>query len=107
MEINKEVKAKIFDYILQKNLTQTLSSLPEKGSYFIESAYELALNDKNDKYYFVVSRKIMYHNYSISDRRFGIYAFDKNSGELAKDFDEKNGCYLGFFKDLKIVETII
>lgn len=106
MNISKEVKEKIRDFVIEKNLKQSLDSLPNKGSYSIEFQYELAENKKVEKYIFVVSQKLTYHDHSVSDKRYGLYVFERESGNQVTDF-EKNGCYVGFFNDLKIVEEII
>ncbi len=107
MEINKQVKDSIFDFIVQRNLKNSSEELRSKGKFTIESQYELAINPKIKKYVFVVSEKIVYHNHSIEDKRYGVYAFDVKKGNYIKDFEEKGGCYIGFFNDLKIVEKII
>lgn len=106
MNICAEVKEKIVNFIIEKNLKQSLDSLPNKGNYSVEFQYELAENNKAEKYIFVVSQKMTYHNHSVSDKRYGLYAFDKKTGNQIVDF-EKTGCYVGFFNDLKIVEEII
>jgi len=107
MEIKKEIRDKIIDYILDKNLQESLKPLPEKGTYKVESNYELGVNDKIKNYVFVVSQVLTYHNYSISDKRYGLYAFDVNTGELSPDFESKQGCYVGFFNDLQILASIV
>ena len=107
MEIKAEVKAKIRNYIVAKNIEQTNKELPEKGTYFIEYGYELAENDKFANLLFVVATKLIYHNYSISDKEYSIYVFDRNDGTQITDFEKKGECYVGFFQDLKIVEAII
>ena len=101
MEIKAEVKEKIRAYIVAKNLEQTTKELPEKGTYFIEYNYELAENDKFE-HLFVVAIMLKYHNYSISEKVYSLYAFDRNSGNQITDFEKKGGCYVGFFQDLKI-----
>jgi len=106
MDISAEIKEKIRDFVIEKNLKQSLDSLPNKGNYAVEFQYELAENKKAEKYIFVVSQKLTYHNHSVSDKRYGLYAFDRKTGNQIADF-EKNGCYVGFFNDLKIVEEII
>ena len=106
MDISAEIKEKIRDFVIEKNLKQSLDSLPNKGNYAVEFQYELAENKKAEKYIFVVSQKLTYHNHSVSDKRYGLYAFDRETGNQITDF-EKKGCYVGFFNDLKIVEEII
>ena len=106
MDISAEIKEKIRDFVIEKNLKQSLDSLPNKGNYAVEFQYELAENKKAEKYIFVVSQKLTYHNHSVSDKRYGLYAFDRKTGNQIADF-EKNGCYVGFFNDLKIVVEII
>ncbi len=107
MEIKEEVKKEIRNQIQLKNIKGVLSELPNKGYHSVEVNYEMAVNKKDDKYIFVISQIITYHNGSIDDRRYNIYAFDSNSGKLIEDFEEKGGCYYGFFNDLNIIETIL
>lgn len=107
MEIKEEVKKEIRNQIQLKNIKGVLNELPNKGYHSVEVNYEMAVNKKDDKFVFVVSQIITYHNGSIDDRRYNIYAFDSNSGKLIEDFEEKGGCYYGFFNDLKIIETIL
>ncbi len=107
MEINEEVKSKIRTHIELKNIKSVLKELPHKGYHSVEVDFEMAVNKKDEKYVFVISQIIKYHNGSIDSKTYNIYAFDSKSGELIKDFEEKGGCYYGFFNDLKIIETIL
>ncbi len=107
MEIRKEVKDTIFDYIVRKSLKESLQEIPDKGAYDVEYEYELATNDKFNKYVFVVSKKISYKSHSLDEKGYNLYAFDVKSGKIVSDFEQKNGCYFGFFNDLKVIEQII
>jgi hypothetical protein len=107
MEIKEEIKNEIRNYIQLKNINSVLKQLPNRGYHSIEINYEMAVNKKDDKYVFVISQIITYHNGSIDSRTYNIYAFDSNSGKLIEDFEEKGGCYYGFFNDLNIIETIL
>lgn len=107
MNIKKEIKDKIIDYILSKNLDESLKQLPEKGTYDIESCYELAYNRNINNIVFVVSMKITYNNYSIDKKSYGLYAFDLKDGNLVKNYKENGMCYDGFFQHLEVIEEII
>jgi hypothetical protein len=107
MESKEEIKNEIRNYIQLKNINSVLKQLPNRGYHSIEINYEMAVNKKDDKYVFVISQIITYHNGSIDSRTYNIYAFDSNSGKLIEDFEEKGGCYYGFFNDLNIIETIL
>jgi hypothetical protein len=107
MNIKKEVKDKIVNYILKKNVDQSLEPLPEKGEYFIEYCYELAYNPKVDNIIFVMSIKLNYHNYSIDKKSYNLYAFDVKNGNLIENYQEKGMCYNGFFQDLIVIQEII
>jgi len=100
-------KEKIVDYILQLNLKNIHQQLPKSGNSSVEMNYRLGVNEKSNKYAFVISEKISYYNGSMKDRRYKLYAFDINSGELIPNFENGGECYYGFFNDLKIVEDII
>jgi hypothetical protein len=107
MEINKKTKENIYNFIIEKNIKESLKELPDKGNCFFESHYQLAINEKISKYVFVISEVMSYHNQSLTDKRFGIYAFDIANGKIITEFEKKGGCYIGFFNDLKIIEEII
>jgi hypothetical protein len=104
--IEKNVEKKIFDFIIDKNYEQQTSDLPQKGNYFIEYNFQIALNDKYKDYIFVISNQIHYHNYSMSEKKFGLYTFDCNTGAPIDNFDDEK-CYFGFFNDLRILKRII
>ena len=107
MEIKESVKDEITKYIQLKNIKGVLPELPHKCYHSVEINYQMAVNKKDNKYIFVISQIITYHNGSIENRKYNIYAFDSNSGQLIQDFEEKGGCYYGFFNDLNIIETIL
>lgn len=108
MEINQEVIKKIKHYIVKKNVKDSLyADMPSQGKHFFEAEYDLAINEKVKDMIFVVSVKTFYGNGRIEDKKYGIYAFDKNTGEEVKNFEETNSCYLGFFNDLTVIENIL
>lgn len=105
--MEKIAKEKIIQHIRELNFKNIHQQFPKAGNSFIEANFKLGLNEKSDKYAFVVSEKITYYNGSMKDRRYQIYAFDKTTGELVPDFEKDGGCYYGFFNDLKIVQDIV
>jgi hypothetical protein len=107
MEIKEEVKDKIRTFIGLKNIKNVLKEMPHRGSHSVEINYEMATNKKNDKYVFVVSTIINYHNGTIEGKKYNLHAFDKDSGELIEDFEKNGGCYYGFFNHLNIIEDIL
>ena len=107
MEIKQEVKDAIYHFVQKKNIGEIREPMPHKGMVQSEIKYELATNPKSPKYLFVVSEKYTFYNGSIQDKRWGIYAFDKETGSLVTDFEEKGGCYYGFFNDLDFIERIL
>ena len=107
MELKEEVKDAIINYIQKKNINEIIEPMPNRGYSYSEMRYEIAYNESLPNYIFVVSEKYTFHNGSISDKRWGIYAFDKETGNLIKDFEEKGGCYVGFFNELQFVEKIL
>ena len=107
IEISEQVKESIEDFVLEKNMEESLKELPGAGIYNVESQYQFATNDKFKNNIFVVSQIIEFKGKSISDKRFGIYAFDANTGEQITSFEKDGKCYYGFFEDLKIIERII
>lgn len=106
MEISKQVQDKITNYIVKKSLDNSFIETTSQGKEILEYDFELALNDKEPKYLFVVCKKMVYQGNSLVDKGYEVYAFNKQSGEIEKDFSKK-GCYYGFFNDLKILERII
>ena len=107
MEIKTDVRDNILEFIIKKNLEETLKELPDKGTYSTECDYQLAFNEKYPKLFFVISLKMTYHNHSLDSKKYGLYAFDSTDGHYVPDFEKENGCYNGFFTDLKIIERII
>ena len=102
-----ESRENILEFIIKRNLDETLKELPSKGTYSIECDYELATNAKYPKHIFVTSTKMTYHNHSLDSKKYGLYAFHSSDGSYAPDFEKENGCYNGFFTDLNIIERII
>lgn len=107
MEIKKEAKEKIVEFIQKKNIGEIIEPMPNRGFNYAEIKYELASNPKLPNYIFVVSEKYTFDNGSIHDKRWGLYAFDKETGEYVKDFEEKGGCHFGFFNELDFIERIL
>lgn len=107
MNIEKSVKDKIVDYILDYNMEQSLKPLPSKGVYDVECCFELMYNKKISDIVFVVCLDIEYHNYSISKKSYKAFAFDVKSGNLMPDYQKSGKCYDGFFQDLELIEEII
>ena len=108
MEISQEVVKKIKHFIVKKNLKDRMNdNMPSQGKHVFEAEYDLAINPKIDDMAFVVSVKTFYGSSRIEDKKYGIYAFDKKTGEQVKDFEETNSCYLGFFNDLTVIENIL
>jgi hypothetical protein len=107
MEIKQEVKDKIYNFVHKKNIGEISEPMPNKGVVITEIKYELASNPSIPKYLFVVSEKYTFYNGSIQDKRWGVYAFDKETGDLVPDFEEKEGCQYGFFNELDFIERII
>jgi hypothetical protein len=107
MNIDKSVKDKIRNYILNYNLEQSLKPLPSKGVYDVESCFELMCNKKIDNIVFVVCLNIEYSNYSINKRKYKVFAFDTKNGDLIPNYQQSGKCYDGFFQDLDLIEEII
>jgi hypothetical protein len=107
MEISEKVKSKIIDYAVDMNAKNIHNQLPKSGRHTLEFDFKLGLNDKTDKYAFVVYEKYSYYNGSLKERKYQILAFDINTGDLIPDFEKSGGCYYGFFNDLKIVQDIV
>jgi hypothetical protein len=106
MELTREAIAKIKSFVRQKDLKESLVPIPNIGEFQVEHSYDIMENKKVDDHIFVVSIIMKYENGSLRDKRYGLYAFDKN-GNFVPDYEEKNGCYYGFFNDLKLIETVI
>lgn len=106
-KISEAVEHKIIQHIRELNFKNIRQQFPKAGNSFIEANFKLGMNEKSDKYAFVVSEKFTYYNGSQKDRRYQIYAFDKTTGDLVPDFEKNGGCYYGFFNDLKIVQDIV
>ena len=108
MEISQEVIKKIKHYIVKKNIKDRMyDNMPSQGKHVFEAEYDLATNEKINNMVFVVSVKTYYGSSRIEDKKYGIYAFDKNTGEQVKDFEETNSCYLGFFNVLTVIVNIL
>lgn len=107
MDIKNEARENILEFIIKKNLEETLKELPERGTYSNECDYQLATNSRYPKHLFVTSLKMTYRNHSLDSKKYGLYAFDSEDGKYAPDWEKENGCYNGFFTDLTIIERII
>ena len=107
MNVSEKAQDKITGYIIDYNSKNIHQQFPKSGHSFVESNFKLSINEKSDKYAFVVSEKISFYNGSMQDRRYQIKSFDIITGGLAPDFEKNGGCYCGFFNDLKIVKDIL
>ena len=101
------VESKIKQFVIDKNLKETLRELPKHGNYYVENEYKLSSNPKLPEMLFVISKRISFHNHSIADKRYCVYAFDKNTGELSKDFEGNGKCYEGFYNESVFIKDII
>jgi hypothetical protein len=107
MEINQEVIKKIKFFIVKKNAKDLSANMPSQGKHVFEADYDLAVNENVSDLVFVVSVKTFYGSSRIEDKKYGIYAFDKNTGEEVKDFEKTDKCYFNFFNDLTVIENIL
>jgi len=107
MEINQEVIKKIKVFIAKKNIKDLTATMPSQGKHVFEADYDLAVNEKVNDLVFVVSVKTFYGSSRIEDKRYGIYAFDINTGEEVKNFENTDKCYFNFFNDLTVIENIL
>lgn len=107
MEINQEVIKKIKVFVIKKNLKDLSSPMSNQGKHVYESEYDLAVNERVNDLVFVVSVRVFYVSSRIEDKRYGIYAFDKNTGEEVKNFEDTDKCYFNFFNDLTVIENIL
>lgn len=107
MQISENLKEAVKDFVASKSLKQMQSSMPSKGLVKVEYRFNLCYNPKVLDKVFVVSEIMKYQSQSLSDKKYGIYAFDINSGQEIKNFGDSDDCYFGIVNDLRVIERIL
>lgn len=106
MNIPSNVFNQIHDYVVNKNLDESVKPIPHSGKYEINYKYIVMSNDKYPDVIFVVYNSMKYHNKSLVNEVRSALPFNKDNGSFIGDFD-KNNYYNGFFSDcIKIKELL-
>ena len=107
MKISENLKEAVEDFVAAKSLKQVHTPMPSKGLYTIEYRYNLCFNPKVTDKIFLVSEIMKYQGHSLSDKSYGIYAFDVKTCKEIKKFSESDDCYFGIVNDLQVIEKIL
>ena len=97
-----EVLEKINQDIFERSMKHNFKELPKTGYFSQEFEYRKCKTGMQglDNYYFIVSKKLEYHNGSMTNYKYVVYAYDKN-GNYVSDQSGYEKCRGKFFKSLE------
>jgi hypothetical protein len=98
----KNVIERINEDIFERSMKHNFKELEKMGESSHEFEYRKCKSsmDGMEDYYFVVSKKLKYHNGSMIGYDYVTYAYDKNGKYIDQSQEVYKMCKGGFFKTL-------
>jgi hypothetical protein len=107
MKISENLRDAVEEFVAAKSLKQIQTPMPSKGLVTVEYRYNLCYNPKVTDKVFIVSEIMKYQSHSLSDKKYGIYAFDVKTAKELKNFSDSDECYFGIVNDLRVIEKLL